>query len=86
MFDERESRIQRMSFRYVALTALGLFWAFFVLGACGGSEDDEAVSDGLTAELAVPPASQVVVVATEVPTATPEPTATVEPTVADESG
>ena len=84
MFDERESRIQRMSFRYVVLTALSVL-GVFVLGACGGSEDDEAVGDGLTAELAVAPASQVVVVATEVPTATAEPTATVEPTVAEES-
>ena len=44
-----------------------------VLVGCGDSEGERTGGDGLTAELAVPPAAPTVA-----PTPTPEPTATVE--------
>ena len=70
-----------MSFRSVTLFFLLTVGGLVVIGACGGSEGEDAGGDGLTAELAVPPATEVVVVATAtvMPTATPEPTATVAP-------
>ena len=70
-----------MSFRSVTLFFLLAVGGLIVIGACGGSEAEDAGGDGLTAELAVPPATEVVVVATAtvMPTATPEPTATVAP-------
>ena len=71
-----------MSFRSVTLFFLLTVGGLVVIGACGGSEGEDAGGDGLTAELAVPPATEVVVVATAtvMPTATPEPTATMEAT------
>ena len=70
-----------MSFRLVTLFFLLTVSGLVAIGACGGSEGEDAGGDGLTAELAVPPATEVVVVATAtvMPTATPEPTATVAP-------
>ena len=64
-----------MSFRSFALVALVLFGAVAVLG-CGVRDEGGAVSENvLTAELVVPPGSQVTV---EPPTATVPPTATTE--------
>ena len=70
-----------MSFRSVTLFFLLAVGGLVVIGACGGSEGEDADGDGLTGDLAVPPATEVVVVATAtvMPTATPEPTATVAP-------
>ena len=71
-----------MSLRLFALAALVLFGAFAVVG-CGVRDEGETVTENvLTAELVVPPASQVTV---EPPTATVAPTATTEE-VAGESG
>ncbi|MXX91890.1 MAG: hypothetical protein F4Y63_00355 [Chloroflexi bacterium] len=64
-----------MSFRSFALVALVLFGAVAVIG-CGLRDEGDAVSENvLTAELVVPPASQVTV---EAPTATVVATATTE--------
>ena len=64
-----------MSLRLFALAALILFGAFAVVG-CGVRDEGETVTENvLTAELVVPPASQVTV---EPPTATVAPTATAD--------
>lgn len=81
-FPSQQSRILPMSLRLFALAALVLFGAFAVVG-CGVRDEGETVTENvLTAELVVPPASQVTV---EPPTATVAPTATTEE-VAGESG
>ena len=67
-----------MRSRLLALVLLVALAA--VLVGCGDSGEDRTGGDGLTAELAVPPAKQVAAV-TVAPTATPEPTPTPEPTV-----
>ena len=70
-----QSRIHAMSFRSFALVALVLFGAVAVIG-CGLRDEGGGVSENvLTAELVVPPGSQVTV---EPPTATVPPTATTE--------
>ncbi len=74
-----------MSLRLFALVALVLFGAVAVVG-CGLRDEGGGVSENvLTAELVVPPGSQVTV---EPPTATVAPTATTEVVeeVARESG
>ncbi len=64
-----------MSLRMFVLLALVLFGAFAVVG-CGLRDEGNAASENvLTAELVVPPASQVTV---EPPTATVAPTSTTE--------
>ena len=81
----RQGRIHAMSLRVFALVALVLFCAFAVVG-CGVRDEGGAVGENvLTAELVVPPDSQVTV---EAPTATVVPTATTEvvEVVAGESG
>lgn len=71
-----------MSLRFFALSVLVLFGAVAVVG-CGVRDEGGVVSENvLTAELVVPPASQVTV---EPPTATVAPTATTEE-VSGESG
>ncbi len=71
-----------MSSRLFALAALVLFGAFVVVG-CGVRDDGGVVSENvLTAELVVPPGSQVTV---EPPTATVAPTATKVPMATTES-
>ena len=70
-----QSRIHAMSLRMFVLLALVLFGAFAVVG-CGLRDEGNAASENvLTAELVVPPASQVTV---EPPTATVAPTSTTE--------
>ena len=70
-----QGRIHAMSLRVFVLAALVLFGAVAVVG-CGVRDGDGAVGESvLTAELVVPPASQVTV---ESPTATVAPTATAE--------
>ena len=80
-----QSRIHAMSLRMFVLVALVLFSAVAMIG-CGLRDEGGAVSENaLTAELVVPPASQVTV---EPPTATVARTATTEVVeeVARESG
>lgn len=74
-----------MPFRHVALVLIVVSAVAFV--ACGGADDGGADGDGLTAELAVPPDSRVVVEAapTVAPTATAEPATTAEPVDAAEN-
>ena len=78
-----QSRIHAMSFRSFALVALVLFGAAAVVG-CGLRDEGGAVSENvLTAELVVPPASQVTV---EPPTVAPTAKTEVVEEVARESG
>ena len=70
-----------MPSRYVTLVLIVVSAVAFV--ACSDADDGGADGDGLTAELAVPPAKQVAA-ATVAPTATQEPTPTPEPTVVAE--
>ena len=66
-----------MLFRSVTVVGLVLLGAFVLVG-CGVRDEGGSGGSSLTAELVVPPASQVVVeTATAVPTATQVPTATV---------
>ena len=67
-----------MLFRSVTVAGLVLLGAFVLIGCGVRDASGGSAGDGLTAELVVPPASQVVVeAATAVPTATQVPTATV---------
>ena len=65
-----------MLFRSVTVAGLVLLGAFVSVG-CGVRDEGGSGGSSLTAELVVPPASQVVQAATAVPTATQVPTATV---------
>ena len=77
-FGAWQSRIHRMLFRSVTVAGLVLLGAFVLIGCGVRDASGGSAGDGLTAELVVPPASQVVVeAATAVPTATQVPTATV---------
>ena len=75
-FGPWQSRIHRMLFRSVTVVGLVLLGAFVLVG-CGVRDEGGSGGSSLTAELVVPPASQVVQAATAVPTATQVPTATV---------
>ena len=82
LYEDAQGRIQAMSFRFFAVVVLVVFGAFGFVG-CGVRDEGGAVGENaLTAELVVPPPSQVTV---EPPTATVAPTAMGAPTATSEA-